>query len=60
MVTPNETHTGELAELAEAISVPLTIIFKSLWDVLEKCRMANMAHVFKRWGRVHGARTQGM
>lgn len=60
MVTPSETHTGELAELAEAISVALTIIFKSLWDLLEQCGTANMAQVFKSWGRVRGARVQGM
>jgi len=51
-------HTGELTELAEAISDSLTIVFNC--DISEKHRKANMAHVFKRRGRVWGNTAQGM
>lgn len=40
MVTPNKTHAGKLADLAEAICVSLSIVFKRLWDALEKCKVA--------------------
>lgn len=46
MVTPNETHSREVAELAEAISVSLTIIFKSLWDVSDLSVERQMQHMF--------------
>lgn len=49
MVTPNETHTGKLVNLAEAICASLLIGFKRLWGALEKGKVA-MWHTFLEGG----------
>lgn len=49
MVTPNEIHTGKLADLAGAIWVSLSVVFKRLWDALEEGKVAAW-HTFLEGG----------